>query len=148
MPAVRTPRGFTRLDVLLSIALISAIAGVSLPLYQSFQVRNDLHVAATTVAQSFRRAQVLSQASDGDTTWGVKVQSGSTVVFRGATYATRDTAEDEIFDVPTSIVPTGLNEVVFTKFTGDPSATGTVTLTSSTSEVVSIAINSRGTVTY
>jgi len=148
MPADRTPRGFTLLEVLLSIAMITALAGVSLPLYQSFQVRNDLHVAATTVAQSFRRAQVLSQASDADTTWGVKVQSGSTVVFQGASYAARDTTEDEIFDVPTTIVPTGLNEVVFAKFTGDPSTTGTVTLTSSTSEVASITINSRGTVTY
>ena len=145
---LKRPAGFTLLEVLMSIAIITSLAAVSLPVFQSFQVRNDLHVAATTVAQSFRRAQTLAQASDGDISWGLKVQAGSIVIFKGVNYAGRDASYDEIFDLPGDITPTGLGEVVFAKFTGDPSTTGTVTLTSSTNETISLTLNSRGTISY
>jgi len=133
---------------MLSIAAIAIIAGIGIPVYQSFQVRNDLDIAATTVAQSMRRAQVLSQASDGDTSWGVKIQSGSIVLFKGASYAARDSSFDEVFDVPGSITPSGLSEIVFAKFTGFPVGAGAATLTSNTNETRTISINARGTVSY
>lgn len=91
---------------------------------------------------------MLSQGIDGDTTWGVKVQSGSIVLFKGATYAGRDPAFDEVFNMPGTITPSGLGEVVFAKFSGEPQAMGTVTLTSSTSETRTITINEKGTITY
>ncbi|KKT34575.1 MAG: hypothetical protein UW24_C0026G0001, partial [Parcubacteria group bacterium GW2011_GWA2_44_12] len=34
--------GFTLIEVLLSITAIAIIAGISIPVYQSFQNRNDL----------------------------------------------------------------------------------------------------------
>ena len=141
-------RGFTIIEVMLSLAVIAIILGVSTPIYQSFQVRNDLDIAATTIAQSMRRAQALSQAVDGDTTWGVDVRSGSITVYKGASYATRDTTFDELFDMPTSITPSGLGGAVFTKFTGLPQTTGTITLTSNANEVRNITINSKGMVSY
>ncbi len=140
--------GFTLLEVLLSVAAIAIIAGISVPIYQSFQVRNDLDIATVTIAQAFRRAQLLSQAVDGDTGWGVFVQSGSITLFKGISYAARDTAFDEIFEVPTNITPTGVSEIVFTKFTGNPQTTGTIILTSSTNETRSIIINAKGMVNY
>ncbi len=84
--------GFTLLELLLSAAIISALAGLSLPIYRTLIKKNDLDIAANTMASSLRRAQVLSQAVDGDTTWGVKAQSGSIVIFKGASYSEeRDT---------------------------------------------------------
>lgn len=141
-------RGFTLLEVLLSLATIAGIAGISMPIYQSFQVRNDLDIAATTMAQSFRRAQVLAKASDGDASWGVHIQSGSITLFKGTSFAARDTTLDEIFVVPTSITPSGVSEIVFAKFTGLPTATGTTTLTSSINETRTITINGKGMVSY
>jgi prepilin-type N-terminal cleavage/methylation domain-containing protein len=58
-------RGFTLIEILLSVALIGILAGLSLPVYQAFQVKNDLSVAVDTVVQSMRRAQMLSRASQG-----------------------------------------------------------------------------------
>lgn len=134
--------------MLLSIALITVIAGMSVPIYQSFQVRNDLDIAAVTTAQTLRRAEALAQAVDGDISWGVNIQSGSVTLFKGTSYAARDTAFDEVFDVPTSITPSGLSEIVFTKFTGLPASTGTITLTSNINETRSITINAKGMVSY
>ncbi|QQS15534.1 MAG: hypothetical protein IPK84_04165 [Candidatus Moraniibacteriota bacterium] len=139
---------FTLLEVMLSLAAMAAIAGISVPIYQSFQVRNDLDIAATTIAESYRRATVLAQASDGDASWGVRIQSGGVTLFKGASYAARDASFDEFFPVPTGIVPSGMSEAIFAKFTGMPMATGTVTLTSSANETRTITINTKGMVDY
>lgn len=140
--------GFTLLEVLLSLAAIVLISGLSIPVYQSFQVRNDLDIAATTYTQTLRRAQILSQAIDGDIAWGVNIISGSITLFRGTSYLTRDSDFDEVFAIPASITPSGIVEVVFTKFTGLPQTTGSVTLTSNTNETRVITINTRGTINY
>lgn len=145
---MKTKAGFTLLEVLLSIAAITIITGISIPVYQSIQVRNDLDIAATTIAQNARRAQALAQASDGDTSWGVHVQSGDVTLFQGPSYAGRNTAFDEVSGVPTSITPSGISEVVFAKFSGLPTSTGTATLTSNTNETRNITINSKGMVNY
>lgn len=140
-------RGFTLLELLLSVAIISLLAGLSLPVYRTLLSKNDLDIAAVTIAQSARRAQVLSQAVDGDTSWGVKVQTGSIVIFKGASYAARDINFDETFDVPTSIGVSGTGEYVFAKMTGLPQSTGTVTLTSE-SDTRTVSINAKGMVSY
>ena len=140
-------RGFTLPELLLSVAIIGALAGLSLPVYRSLMMKNDLDIAANTVAISLRRAQVLSQAVDGDITWGVKTQSGSIVVFKGASYASRDSMYDESFDIPTSISPSGTTEYIFSKFTGLPEVTGTVTLTTE-NDTRTVTINTKGTVSY
>ena len=52
-------RGFTMIEVMLSLAIIAVLAGISTPIYQSFQVRNDLDIAAVTIAQSIDRKSVV-----------------------------------------------------------------------------------------
>lgn len=140
--------GFTLLEVLLSITAISIIAGIGIPVYQSFQNRNELSIAATTFAQTMRRAQVLSQAVDGDTTWGVHVANGSITLFRGASYVARNGTYDEVTTMPTSITTSGVQDYVFSKLTGDPQAIGTLTLTSSNNEVITLTTNEKGMVAY
>ena len=140
-------KGFTLLEVLLSIAAIAILAGISIPVWRNLQVKNDLDIATTTIVQDLRRAQVLSQAVDGDTSWGVKVQSGSIVLFKGTSYSTRDSTFDETFDLQSSITPSGTTEIVFAKFTGLPQTTGTITLTSE-QDSKNITINAKGMVDF
>lgn len=145
---VKRVTGFTLLEVLLSIAIIGILAGISMPIYQSFQVKNDLDVAVNTIVQTLRRAQLLSQAVDGDSSWGVYMQNGSITLFQGADYSSHDSNFDEVFDVPTSITFSGIQEIVFTKFSGEPQTTGIITLNSSTNETRTITINEKGMVSY
>lgn len=140
-------RGFTLLELLLSVAVISALAGLSLPVYRTLLQKNDLDIAAVTIAQSLRRSQMMSQAVDGDTTWGVNVQMGSIVVFKGASYAARDSAFDETFDVPATIGVGGATEIVFAKFTGLPQTTGVINV-STESDARSVSINAKGTIGF
>ena len=140
-------RGFTLIEVLLSVALIGLIAGIGAVVYQQLQNRNALDVAAVTMATQFRRAQVLSRAADVDTTWGVRVDAGSITLFQGATYVSRDTTFDEVSSISSSITPNGFQEVVFAKFTGLPQTTGTLTLTGPY-DSRTLTLNAQGTVFY
>jgi prepilin-type N-terminal cleavage/methylation domain-containing protein len=141
--------GFTLLEVLLSMALIAILAGVGLPTMYTLLSKNDLDVAQNQVAQSLGRATFLSSASDGDTTWGVKVLTGNIIIFKGTNYTSgRDANFDETYPIAASITPSGLTEVVFSKMTGLPQTTGDIILTSTNGEIKTITINSKGTVSY
>lgn len=141
-------KGFTLLETLLSISIIIILAGISVPLYQSFQVRNDLDIAANVVSQSLRRVQLLSQAVNGDSSWGLYVHAQTITIFKGDSYATRTIEDDEVFEIPTGIVTAGISEVVYSKFFGLPLSTGDIILTSSINETKTITINHKGTLSY
>ncbi len=141
-------RGFTLPEVLLSLAIIGIIGGMTIPMYSTFMVRNDLDIAATSIAQNLRRAQALAQAGDGDTSWGLRVGVGSILVYKGASYMLRDSTFDENTSIPTTIVPSGITEVTFEKVSGLPQTTGTFTLTSQANEIRNVTINQKGMVEY
>ncbi|KRT67513.1 MAG: hypothetical protein XU08_C0002G0058 [candidate division WWE3 bacterium CSP1-7] len=140
--------GFSLLEVLLSVTLIGVIGAFGAPLYLRLQVKNDLDLAAVSVAQSWRRAQVLTQVVEGDSVWGVRVQSGGITLFKGASYAARDSSYDEVFAMPTAISPSGLLETTFSKVFGRAQTTGTMTLTSLNGEAHALTINAYGMVQY
>jgi prepilin-type N-terminal cleavage/methylation domain-containing protein len=143
-------RGFTLLEMLLSVGLIAALAGMSLPIFASFNNRNDLDIETQSVAGMLRRAETYARTMNGDSSWGVKVQSGSAVLFKGATYATRDTTADETDAIPATVAVGGTaTEVVFAKFTAAPNTSGTITLThTAINDVRTITLNAKGMVDY
>lgn len=140
-------RGFTLLEVLLSVAIIGILAGLSIPVFRTMLTKNDLDIATVTTAQTLRRAQILSQAVDGDTSWGLKVQSGNITLFKGTSFATRDNNFDETFEMPNTIGMSGTIEIVFAKFTGFPQTAGVINL-STASDSRSVTINEKGMVDY
>lgn len=143
-----TQRGFTLIEMVMTIAMVAVLAAISLPVYRQFQVQNDVDVAAITTTQSLRRAQLLAQAGEGDSEWGVRVDAASITVFKGATYAGRDALQDEVFSYPSTISRSGVQEVVFSRIVGEPSTTGTITFTSVEGDARSVTINAKGMVSY
>lgn len=139
--------GFSLIEVLLSVAIIGTLAGLSLPVYASFQSRNDLDLTTQSVADALRRAQVYARGVSGDSQWGVAFQSSSVTLFKGSSFATRDTAYDEVISLP-GISTSGLTEVLFSKLSAVPSTTGSIALTTNTNEVRTITINAKGMVSY
>lgn len=140
-------KGFSLLEMLLSVAIIGILAGLSAPVYGNLQIKNDLDVASTTTVQTLRRAQILSCASDGDSTWGLHIESGKIILFKGSTYSGRDTSYDEIFDMSNNITPSGISDVVYSKLLCEPQTTGTITLTTA-SDSENITINTKGMISY
>ncbi|HEU5121788.1 MAG TPA: type II secretion system protein [Candidatus Saccharimonadales bacterium] len=140
--------GFTLIEVLLSTVIITLLVGLSLPVYETFVRRNDLDITAQSTVSALRRAQLNARAVKGDSIWGVARQASSIILFKGATYATRDVTYDEQISIPVSITTSGLSEISFTKLSGAPSATGSIVLSGSTNDVLTVTVNEEGMVGY
>ena len=140
------PKGFTLLEMLLSIALIGIISGGVVGFSLVFLRSNDHESAMIVATQTFRRAQTLSRASVNDSSWGVKLQPGSLTLFQGVSYALRNVVWDEVNELPSTITPSGVTEILFAKTTGFPTSSGTVTLTHETLGARSLLINAIGTI--
>lgn len=139
--------GFTLLELLLSVAVIGALASLSLPVYRTLIKKNDLDVTANTAISLFRRAQILSQSVDGDSPWGVSVQNNSFILFKGSSFSSRDTTFDETADIPTTITIGSTSVTIFTKLTGFTSTTTVIDL-STEGDTKSLSINEKGIVGF
>lgn len=141
-------RGFTLVELLVVMAFFTVLMGVSMPVYANFQSRNDLSLASMMTGTMLRRAQTYSRAVKGDSQWGVNIQSSGATLFKGTSFATRDSTYDETFSFTGAITPSGSAEVVFSKLYGTPTAATTTTLTGNANETRTITVNAKGMVTY
>lgn len=146
--------GFTLLEIILALGLLSIISLVAaLPVFNTFKYKNDLYNTQTSIVNMLKRSRSLSQAmttSDNinPDKWGVHIELKKAVLFKGASYVARDASKDEIYICPTSVSASGLSEIVFDKFTGDPLSLGTISLTTTNNETRQITINAKGTISY
>lgn len=140
-------RGFSLLEVLLSMAIIGALAGVSLPVYNSFAVRNDLDLTTQQVANALRRAQTYARGMEDDSAWSVRIEASAVTLYRGTDFVGRNTGFDEVVALSGSTAA-GLSDVQFAKLTATPNTTGPITLTSNNNEVRTITVNAKGVVSY
>lgn len=139
-------RSFTLLEVLLVIAIITIIAGFSLPVYQLLTIKNDLDVTASSITQSLRRAQLFSRGVVGDSNWGVKIQMGNLTLYKGPSFSSRDTSSDELTSLPPEVNVSGLDEINFTKLYGATQNNGIISLSVPRLNDINIFVNEKGTV--
>jgi prepilin-type N-terminal cleavage/methylation domain-containing protein len=140
--------GFTLLELLLSVAIITMLVGMSLPVYESFVRRNDLDLTTQRVADVVRRAEVYARGSSGDSAWGVEFLSTGITLFRGSTYSSRNTAYDETVTLPGTVTVSGTTELIFSRLSGFPNAAGSIALASTTNDTRTITVNAKGMVSY
>lgn len=131
-------RGYALLEVILVVTLIGMVAGVGIPLYRDYQIRNDLSLATEQITQGLARARLLSQAAQNDSSWGFYAPAG--ILYKGAAYDVRDAAFDETYSMPSTIAIEGLLEVNYSKMTGIPNVTGDIILTTISDERRNILI--------
>lgn len=119
-------RGFTILEVLLVLALGTALVGVVVPVglrYYQTQVFDETTILLVSV---LTRAQGDARLGRDDAAHGVKFLPDRFVRFTGTSYAMRDPSRDEIFPLPSGATLISLpDEFVFAEVTGIPNATGT-----------------------
>lgn len=141
-------KGYTLLEVLLSVAIILIMAGLSIPVFQSFQNRNDLGVATEILANNLWRAQIFSANSKEDSQWGIKTGNGKVILFKGNDYQNRDQIFDEIYETSTTLSFSGDQEIIFKKLSGEPDAPKSFILTNINGKSIIVLVNEKGTVNY
>jgi prepilin-type N-terminal cleavage/methylation domain-containing protein len=131
--------GFSLLEMLLVIGIVGAMTGLATPMYRDYQIRNDLSIATEQVTQGLARARLLSQAGQDNDAWGFYAPAG--IMYKGASYQTRDASYDETYAMPSTITFTGLPEVSYSKLDGAPSGTGAITLTAINDDTRNVLIS-------
>lgn len=141
------PKGFSLIELLIVIGIFTVLFSVSSSVYNNFKSHSNLEVATNSVVEGIRFAQSSAQSGKSDSKWGIEILTNKIVVFKGNTYASRDSAFYEIFNFGGGISASGLGEIVFEKVLGTTTTIGTITLTNGP-ESKNIVINAKGTVTY
>jgi prepilin-type N-terminal cleavage/methylation domain-containing protein len=122
-------KGFTLLEILLVIAMITIIVGIFSPVFTRLFYRNTLDLAAEDIKTDLYRAKTLARSSENNSNWGVYLTNSSSIIFSGSSYAARNTVFDEIQGLKGELIISGLNEIVFQKNNGQTLNSGTINLT-------------------
>lgn len=139
--------GFTLLEIMLALAFITLMAALPFFWTRFSLSSNDLRLTEQTIVHALRQAQLFARAEKRDASWGAFVSSSSVVIFQGDSYATRTEGSDRVMSFPTPVIASGLNEVVYEKFTGEPNVTDTITVESGASSHT-ITIHTHGFLDY
>lgn len=138
-------RGFSLIELLLTVALLALITAVSLPQYNNFLVsRLSVSDANQLVTQLHKARMYAIQQKEGGG-WGVYVQASSSVLYQGTDYAGRNVAYDEINQFG-SLISDGPHDVVFSSTTGRSSINHTINFTDTIGTDRVMTINRLGVV--
>ncbi len=142
-------QGFTLLEVVLVIGIMGVLVVLTATSISRFQQKNDLDLAVTSATDALRLAEERARAVDGDARWGVSFATGSVTIFRGSSFAGRDSAYDEVTTLSDSIVASGTKEYVFARLAATTTNVGTTTwIHQGINESRDVGVNAKGTITY
>jgi len=124
-------KGFSLLEVLLVTTIAAMIFFVAIPYSLNFYRAQLVEDTRANIIDALQRARHNAILQKEDSDFGVTLSevANSYIIFQGSSYNTRIAVQDEVFPVVDSIILGGLADVIFSKLTGLPNATGTITLT-------------------
>ncbi len=108
-------KGFTLLEILLVIALITVVSVISPPIYTKIVSQTAINSNISTLISVLHKAQSNSLASLYDSVWGVKIENNKFTLFKGNDYSSRDQNFDEPYDSYGNFTTSGDNEIIFPK---------------------------------
>jgi len=136
-------QGFTLIELLLTMSLLFVIASSSTAFYSRFLSQNSVQSVQDQIIGDLRKAQINAMMGKQNSAWGVNIGSGVITLFSGTSFLARTSALDERFTYPASLQFSGPTEIVFTKITGIPNTSGTISITGVGTNK-SVIINSQG----
>ncbi len=134
-------RGFTIIELLLVILIVSIITLMSASFYSRFLTQNAVDNTREQLVGSFRKAQTYSMMGKQNGVWGVRYTLSPKKI---TLYLTGSSAFDESYNVNDNITVT-VFDIAFAKITGLPSSTANITI-SGGDNTKTITINSQGVV--
>ncbi len=151
-------RGFTILETLFSLAIISLVLIISLGGFQNYQRRTNIGSAVHQLLSYVERARVLSTVRYASARYGIHFDQNQYVLFKGPTYQAGASGNEvrtltgfRFADPNVFANGTGgsTHDVVFKALSGETINTGTIRLesTADVSLFRLITINALGTVT-
>lgn len=146
---VSKEKGFTLIEIIIVVAILLILAAAAVPLYGNLQVSAQLNENNRQIVQTIRIARERAASGFNNSNHGVEFQSDRYILYQGNDFASRDTVYDRetVLDAALTITTTLTgDEVNFSRGSGDPNNTGTITLTHSVTGSKESIINQYGAV--
>lgn len=120
--------GFTLVELVIVVALMAGFALLGIPF--GVESYRDYVLISTTrdMVSLLRRAETFALANASSSSYGVSFRADRAVLFKGMTYASRETVFDEEHVLSPSVVVGATDDVVFAPLSGMPGATTSVTV--------------------
>lgn len=141
--AVARTSGFTIVELLVSMAVMVILATLTVTTFKDYADRSQLQGEVVGVTRDLMEQRSKTLAALNDSVYGFAVSSTSLIYFAGSTYVPGAAGNEVVplnYTTATSSFSNGLSYIVFSKITGEASATGTI-------ELISGAQNSTTTIT-
>ena len=151
MASRKHQRGFTIIEILISVSILLLLIGIIVPSFSSFRRMVVVRTAVENTSALLERARIETTASYGASQYGVHFESDRVVYFKGGTYSASDpdneTYElDQTLSISTIDLNGGGDDVVFSRLTGATDAYGTLTFMTTDNASTTINIYQSGTI--
>ncbi|MCL5012000.1 MAG: prepilin-type N-terminal cleavage/methylation domain-containing protein [Patescibacteria group bacterium] len=152
-PSFKQNNGFTLIEMLISVAILSIITGIGVINLTNYKNRHSFELDTKNVLEATRNAENKSILGDQGTGWGIKftsnVDNGYFEIFSGTSYATSSVVVTQYLSSASrfSNPPPGFSKtIVFGQITGVPDASQMIALKTVTGSDSSItSLGARGT---
>jgi len=147
-------KGLTLIEIIVVIGLLAIIAGsfsfINLDSWRASIFRGERNLLVSVLqrarSQSINNVCLGSGCTDGQP-HGVAIQDDRYIIFQGPSFATRDTAVDEVINANSLVSHTGLAEIVFEQLSGSASPAGDINLKDIV-RTAAISVNSEGALNW
>lgn len=140
--------GFTLIELLVAISIFLLIGTFTTNFYTGFLTQNSVSNTQDQFLGSLRKAQIYAMVGKRGSNWGVHYDSGTDkiTVYSGTAWDGHTATYDENYSVNPNIIVEGVTDIIFTRITGVPNTSGTITITGN-SDIKTIDINVQGVAT-
>ena len=137
-------KGLTFIEVILVLAIVLTIGTMAASFSGNFFFSKNVSNFYEMFRSDIRQAQLYSMEGRGGSEWGVALRGRSLILFRGSSYASRESAFDESVSIPGIVAFSGFDEVVMERGTGRLSGTMTDLRMEGSGEVRSFSLSKEG----
>lgn len=138
--------GFTFIELLLMVVLISILAAMTPVFYSRFLLQNAVANTSDQMIGSLRKAQIYAMMSKQGSSWSVNYSSNAITLYKGTNFASRDSSFDETFDLNPNVAVSGITDISFARLTGVPTPSSTTITINFGNNSDTITVNSQGVV--
>ena len=136
-------RAFTLVEILMVLAIMAVVSTISVKTYFNLREKQAIQKDTDSIVSVIEKAKSLSSNRKNDSAYGVKFSSSTVTIFSGTDYTNGNSISKYEMEESVKISAISLSshdtEINFNKITGNPNATGTITLiTPSYSKIVTI----------
>ncbi len=122
--------GSTLLEMVFALAIVAILAGALSGLFGTFDTRQSLDKGVLAVVSLLEKARANAIGGQQASNFGVHLEEGKAVLFRGSMYSASDPANETVlFPGPVSLSSLSLagggSNIVFSRLSGTTTASGT-----------------------